>query len=123
MSSGPERDVPALTRADPREAVSGRSEETIGAGNGRGGRLEVRPRNAESPANARLSGERLKGFEPSTFCMASSISTPGDRPEMPANPRMPAQERDVGFPGIAARSQRFRQGRDNEGVVDYPLSV
>jgi hypothetical protein len=27
-------------------------------------RLEVRPRNAESPANARLSRERLKGFEP-----------------------------------------------------------
>ena len=30
--------------------------------------------NAESPANAGLSGERLKGFEPSTFCMASSRS-------------------------------------------------
>jgi hypothetical protein len=28
-------------------------------------------RNAESPANAGLFGERLKGFEPSTFCMAS----------------------------------------------------
>jgi hypothetical protein len=38
------------------------------------GRLEVRPRNAESPANARLSGERLMGFEPTTFCMASNRS-------------------------------------------------
>ena len=29
----------------------------------------------------------------------------------------------MAFPGVAARSQRFRQGRDDEGVVDYPSSV
>jgi hypothetical protein len=37
--------------------------------------------------------------------------------------RIPAHERHDGFPGIAAKSQPFRQGRDNEGVVDYPSSV
>ena len=32
-------------------------------------------KNAESPANAGLSGERLMGFEPTTFCMASRRSS------------------------------------------------
>ena len=34
-------------------------------------RLERLPGNGKSPANTALFGERLKGFEPSTFCMAS----------------------------------------------------
>jgi hypothetical protein len=33
--------------------------------------LELRVRARKSPAKAGLLGERLKGFEPSTFCMAS----------------------------------------------------
>jgi hypothetical protein len=51
------------------------------------------------------------------------LLTPPTRPEIPANMRNPADERHDGFPGIAAKSQRFRQGRDNERVVDYPSSV
>ena len=33
------------------------------------------PRNAENPAGAGLSEERMKGLEPSTFCMASRRSS------------------------------------------------
>ena len=41
------------------------------------------PRNAKSPANTRLLRERLMGFEPSTFCMASRTSR--FRTKNPAN--------------------------------------
>src|SRR5215218_10262111 len=64
------------------------------------GRLEVRPRNAESPAKAWLSGERLKGFEPSTFCMASRTCSPDSVRKVAGNSGFPRYRRGVGFPGF-----------------------
>src|SRR5215217_5891540 len=64
------------------------------------GRLEVRPRNAESPAKAWLSGERLKGFERSTFCMASRACSPDSVRKAAGNSGFPRFRRGVGFPGF-----------------------
>jgi hypothetical protein len=61
--------------------------------------------------------KRLKGFEPSTFCMGKQLLSRPDRLEMPANQRIRGQDAGDGIPGIAARSQGFRQGNDNEAVV------
>jgi hypothetical protein len=57
----------------------------VGAENAPRVRLERLPRNGKSPANRGLFGERLKGFEPSTFCMASSSSDSVHALNLPAN--------------------------------------
>jgi hypothetical protein len=42
-----------------------------------------------------------------------------DRLEMPANQPVRGQDAENGIPGIAAKSQGFRQGNDNEAVGDH----
>jgi hypothetical protein len=51
------------------------SRKVIGSVSGNGVSTHTRPQNAESPASAGLSPKRLKGLEPSTFCMASRRSS------------------------------------------------
>ena len=80
------------------------NESTITAGNSPRACLERLPRNREKPRKARPLRERLKGFEPSTFCMASRTYGSGSAPKSPANRRVLSQECRSAIPRLSPRN-------------------
>src|SRR5437763_7738763 len=93
-------------------------------------RLLDRPRTTKAPRNAGLSHKRLKGLEPSTFCMASRRSSQlsysrksGQYRRKLSSPFMPPTEADAAHVRAAyaefnARFQQLKTG-DLTGFEDY----
>ena len=66
--------------------------------------------------------KRLKGFEPSTFCMASSSSATEIAPKCLQISRYHGVSPRMGLPRIAPKCRGFRQGTDNEKRARDPVA-
>ena len=72
-----------------------------------------------NPLLERASVEAAEGIRTLDLLHGKQLLTRPERLEMPANQRIRGQNAGDGIPGIAARWQGFRQGNDNEAVVDH----
>src|SRR5215217_4575043 len=66
--------------------------------------------------------EAADGIRADDLLHAKKLLSRPERLVTPANQRIRGQDAGDGLPAIAARSQGFRQGNDNEAVVDHLLT-